>query len=227
MEKDTIIGGSDGPTAVAVIKKNSKLTLRQKLEKFRYKIKRAYVERTIKANSHTLDEVMDYIVNVHGFAEIVNNEVRQEYEEMRVSLILQYAPELLGEYATMPRLKSESKEDIQEHIKQFQVRQQMAREIPVAEFDIDFHKFQISFGDINDNMYITVEKRFAYIGGGASGNKKEIRKFHKIFKDVHRYYGVASEDIEKKSKRYEQVVRDLLRKNHAYYRKHQFMNDWT
>ena len=43
MGKDTIIGGADGPTAVFLIKKNSKLTLRQKLEKCRYKIKRNYV----------------------------------------------------------------------------------------------------------------------------------------------------------------------------------------
>ena len=211
MGKGAIIGGADGPTAVAVIKKNPKLTLRQKIEKCRYKIKRAYVEKTIKANSHTLDEVIDYIVNVHGFSEIVNDEVHQEYEELRASFILQYAPELLDEYATMPKLKSESKEDIQAHIKQFQVRQQMAREIPTTEFDIDFHKFQIAFDDINDNMYITIEKRFAYIGGGASGNKKEMRRFQRIFRDVHRYYGVTSEDIEKKSKRYEQVVRALTR----------------
>lgn len=206
-----IIRGADGPTAVSVIKRNSKLTLKQKIGKFKYKLKRAYVEATIKAKSHSIDEVMDYIVNVHGFAEIVNDEVRQEYEEMRASFILQYAPELLGEYATMPRLKSESKEDIQAHIKQFQIRQQKAMEIPVEEFDIDFHKFRISFGDINDNMYITVEKRFAYIGGGASGNKKEMRKFQRIYRDVHRYYGVTSEDIENKSKRYEQVVRALTR----------------
>lgn len=208
---DAIIGGSDGPTAVAVIKKNSQLSLRQKLEKFRYKIKRAYVERTIKANSHTIDEVMDYITDVHEFVEIRDNEVRQEYEELRASFILQYAPELLGEYATMPRLKSELKEDIQAHIKQFQIRQQMAMEIPATEFDIDFHKFQISFGDINNNMYITIEKRFAYIGGGASGNKKEVRRFQRIYRDVYKYYGVDSEDIEKKSKRYEQVVRALIR----------------
>ena len=206
-----IIRGADGPTAVSVIKRNSKRTLKQKIEKFKYKLKRAYVEATIKPKSHSIEEVIDYIINVHGFVEIVNDEVQQEYEEMRASFILQYAPELLGEYATMPRLKSESKEDIQAHIKQFQIRQQKAMEIPVEEFDIDFHKFQISFGDINDNMYITVEKRFTYIGGGASGNKKEMRKFQRIFKDVHRYYGVTSEDIENKSKRYEQVVRALTR----------------
>ena len=130
---------------------------------------------------------------------------------MRASFIMQYAPELLGEYATMPRLKSESKEDIEEHIKQFQVRQQRAMEVPISEFDIDFHKFQISHEDINDNMYIIVEKRFAYIGGGVSGDKKVMRRFHRIFKDVHRYYGVTAEDIKNKSKRYEQVIRALSR----------------
>ena len=46
-----IIRGADGTTAVSVIKRNSKLTLKQKIGKFKYKLKRAYVERTIKANS--------------------------------------------------------------------------------------------------------------------------------------------------------------------------------
>ena len=207
----TMIGKSDGPTAVTVIKRNSKLTWKQKLEKCKYKIKRAYVEHTIKAKGHSLDEVIDYIVNVHGFVELDNDKVRFERDELRSSFIMQYAPELLGEYATMPRLKSESKEDIEEHIKQFQARQQRAMEVPVSEFEIDFHKFQISFEDINDNMYISVEKRFAYIGGGVSGDKKVMRRFHRIFKDVYRYYGVTAEDIENKSKRYEQVIRALTR----------------
>lgn len=202
----TIIGGADGPTSVFVIKKNPKLTLRQKMEKLKYKIKRTYVERTLRTESHTLDEVIEYIVNVHGLVEVKNDEVCQEYKEMRASFIMQYAPELLGEYATMPQLKSESQEDILAHIKQFEERQQRAMEIPTAEFDIDFHKFQLSFEDINDNLNITIEKRFAYIGGGASGDKKLMKRFQRIYKDVYRYYGVTKEDIEKKSKRYEDVV---------------------
>ena len=111
----------------------------------------------------------------------------------------------------MSQLKSESKEDIQAHIREFQERQQRATEIPIEKFDIDFHKFQISFENINDNMYIILEKRFACIGGGVSGDKKVMRRFHRIFKDVHRYYGVTAEDIKNKSKRYEQVIRALSR----------------
>ena len=111
----------------------------------------------------------------------------------------------------MPQLKSESKEDILAHIEQFQVRQQKAMEIPIAQFDINFHKFQMPFDDINDNMHIIIEKRFAYIGGGVSGNKKIVRKFQRIFKEIHKYYGVTSEDIEKKTKRYEELARALVR----------------
>lgn len=208
MRKDTIIGGADGPTSVFLIQKNSKLTLRQKFEKLKYKIKRDYVEKTIKANSHSLDEVMDYIESVLGFVEIKDE---QEYNEMRASFIMQYEPELLGEYSKMPQLKSESIEDIKEHIKQIEVRKQKAMEIPITEFDIDFHKFQISSKDVNDNIYIVIEKRFSYIGGGVSGNKKNIRRFQRIFKEIYRYYGVTREDIEKKSKRYEELVRAMIR----------------
>ena len=204
------IGGSNGPTSVLLINRKAKLTLRQKISKCKYNIKRAYVEKTLKAGSHSMDEVAEYIVNTHGFTELDHEEVFQEYSEMRAAFIMQYAPELLGEYAEMPRLKSESQKDIQEHIRQFQLRQQKAQEIPVAEFDIDFHRFRICGDDINDNMYITVEKRFSYIGGGVSGNKKMMRKFRRIYKDVYRYYGITSEDIENKSKRYEQVVRALV-----------------
>lgn len=202
---------SDGPTSVTIIKKNQKLALRQKIQKSIYNIKKSHVERTIKAEGHTLDEVMEYIVTKYGFVEVNNEDVNLEYNEMRVSFIMQYAPELLGEYATMPKLKSGSKEDIQAHINLFRERQRMAMDIPVSEFDIDFHRFELSFDDINDNMNIIVEKRFAYIGGGASGNKKIVKKFNRIFKDVYRYYGVTSVDIEKKSKRYEEVVRTLSR----------------
>lgn len=73
-----MIGKPDGPTAVTVIKRESKLTWKQKLEKCKYKIKRAYVEHTIKAKSHSLDEVIDYIIDVHGFVELDNDEVRFE-----------------------------------------------------------------------------------------------------------------------------------------------------
>ena len=216
MEKNasavSVIGGADGPTSVCLIKRNQKLTWKQKFRKFLYDRKKARVERTLKPGGHTLDEVMEYLVKVHGFVELNKEEIKEEYNEMRASCLLQYAPELLGEYAILPSLQSESQEDVMAYFMQAQERVQKAKEVPVAEFDIDFHKFQISFDDINDNIHFLIEKRFGYIGGGASGNKKIVKRFQQLDKDIHRYYGVTEEDIKTKSKRYEDVVRALCRK---------------
>lgn len=208
----SVIGKPDGVTSVCLIKRDAKLTWEQKLQKFRYQIKRAYVERTLKPGAHTMDEVMEYIVNVHGFTKLGFDEIKEEYNEMRASFLIQHAPELLGEYATLPKLKSESQEDLWAYVKLAEKRTEKAKGIPATEFDIDFHKFRISFEDINDNIHILIEKRFGYIGGGASGNKKILKRFHRIYKDVYRYYGVTEEDIRNKTKRYEEVVRTLSRK---------------
>ena len=205
----SVIGGADGPTSVFLIKKNQKLTWQQKLQKLRNKIKRTYVKKTLSPESHTLDEVMDYIVNIHGFVELSKDEIKEEYCQMRASFLMQYAPELLGEYAKMPQLKSESPEDIKAHLAQFQEREKKAQEIPTADFDIEFRKFQLPFEDRNNHIHIDVESRFGYIGGGASGDKKVVKKFRRIYKDVYRYYGVTKEDIESESKRYKDVIQTL------------------
>jgi len=207
----SVIGGAEGPTSVFVVKKNSKLTLRQKIERIKNKIKRNYIEKTLKPQSHNLDEVIEYIVNKYGFIELDKNsdEIKEEYNQMRASFIMQYAPELLGEYAATPQLKSESQEDVRTHLEQIQERMQKALVIPSTDFDIDYHKFKKECGDINDNMHIIIEKRFEYIGGGASGNKKVTKKFRHIYRDIYRYYGVTDEDIRLKSERYKDVVRTL------------------
>ncbi len=207
----SIIGGADGPTSVFLLKRNSKLKLKHRLKRFKHKIRRAHIEKTLKSESHTIDEVMEYIVNTHGFIELDKNsdEVIEEYNEIRASFIMQYAPELLEEYAVMPQLKSESQEAVHAHFEQIQKRMQKALEIPVTEFDIDFHKYKKSLDDKNDNMHIVIEKNYAYIGGGVSGDKKIVKRYQHIYKDVYRYYGVTTEDIRIKSKRYKEVVRTL------------------
>lgn len=207
----SVIGGADGPTSIFLMKKNAKLTLRQKMQRTKNKIRRFYVEKTLSCESHSLDEVMEYIVNKYGFIEVNRDaeEAAEEYQQMRASCIIQYAPELLGESRACPKCKSESPKDVAAYIRQSEERMKKAMEIPSAEFDIDFHKFQKAFADINDNMHIVIEKKYAYIGGGASGSKKVMKRFHKIYKDVYSYYGVTKEDKISKSERYKDVVRTL------------------
>lgn len=209
----SIIGGADGPTSVFAVKRNAKLTIKQKIARWIYNRKKAYIERTLKPESHTIDEVMECLVKKYGFVELDadSDEVREDYHQKRASFIIQYAPELLGEYATIPPLKSESPEDVQAHLALVQERMQKASEIPTSMFDIEFHKFKKTFDDINDNIHIVVEKKYAYIGGSAGGSEKVIKKFHYIYKEIFKYYGVTKEDISQKTERYKDVVRALSR----------------
>ncbi len=204
----SVIRGADGPTSVFLLKRNQKLTLRQKFERWKNSIKKAHIEKTLKPGSHTLDEVMEYIVDKYGFEKVENDSY--EYNQMRASCIIQDNPELLGEYSERLQLKGESPEDIQLFLRQTEERTKRALEIPTTVYDIDFHKFQKNFTDINDNVHIIIEKNHSYIGGGASGSKRVIKKFRRIYKDVYRYYGVTQEDINNKSQRYTDVVRGLM-----------------
>ena len=159
-------------------------------------------------STHYKSRITSSIQKQYGFREVVGEQagVLYEYEEMRASFMMTHAPELLGEYAKYPELKGHSEEEIREFMEQIEARKEMAKKVPKEKFDIDFHKFEKKMGD--NEMHIIIEKKYEHISGGASG-KKTIKKFHKIFKDIYRYYGVTQEDIDQKTKRYETLIRRL------------------
>ena len=206
----TRIEGSDGPTAVFVTGKSErKISLKHRIQRFINKSRRAYIEKNIKADAHTLDQVCEYIVNVLGYREIDSNqpEYQEEYNEMRASYILQYKPEILGKLANVPDLTDHTEEAIKEYLELMKSRQEAAKEIRTEIFDIDFHKFIKVDGD--NEAHFIIEKTKDYIGGGASGNTETVRRHNREFKQVYRYYGVSQEDIDKKTERYEEVIRML------------------
>lgn len=209
-EKITKIQGSDGPTAVFIAgKNNGKISLKHRIQRFINRTRRAYIEKTIKADAHTLDEVCEYIVSVLGYNELNPNqpEYQEDYNELRASYILQYKPELLGDLAYIPDLTEHTEEAIIEYLEKMKLRQELAKGISKDEFDIDFHKFVKQNGD--NEAHFIIEKSRNYIGGGASGNTKTLRKHNCEFKQVYRYYGVSQDDIDSKSERFNDVVRTL------------------
>ena len=201
----------DGATSYFVLSRDQKLTLKQRIQKTRFQLKRKWIEKHIAAEGHTMDEVCKYVQEKYGFREVTGKSagIQYEYEEMRTSFMITHAPELLGEYAKHPELKGHSEEEIREFMAQVEVRKEVTRNVPKDKFDIDFHKYEKKMGDTQ--MHIIIEKKYDYIGGGASG-KKTIKEFDKVFKDVYRYYGVTKEDIVNKTKRYDMVVRTLARR---------------
>ena len=205
-----IIGGADGPTAVFTA--DRKIPLKQRIRRAWFDFKRRQVAKRIKPEPHTMEEVMQYLQSRYGFTEMDKDseEYIREYQEMRCSSILQYAPELLGEYATPPELTSRDEEGIRKFQSELEKRQQHAAEIPKETFDIEYFVFEQKNKD--GKMQICFEKRFGYIGANASGTKKYMKSFSKIYRDVYRYYGVTQEDIDSESRRYKELVNCLARK---------------
>jgi len=205
----TVIGSNDGPTSVFIAGESHKPNLKQQLQKKCFDLSKKWHALWIKPGTHTMEEVAEYIRKKYDFVEVSRESKKYQhlYQELRSSFILQYEPQLLGEYATLPELKSQNAEDVKVFLEQMRLRQEKAREVPEELFSLDYYYFEKQVKDLH--MEIQLESQFDYIGGGTSG--KRISKFHKIYKDVYKYYGVSEDDIKNDTKRYQNLVRTLAR----------------
>lgn len=206
------IGKPDGPTGYFILGgKNSKPTIKQRFQKWRFVKRKARVAKKITANPHTLDEVSEYIKTKLGFEELrqTSKVYQHEYQEMRAGFLMQHMPELLGDLQERPQLKGESEEDIRNFMDAVELRKQAAYQVPKEAFDIELRMFKKKMDD--SEFHVLIEKKYEHIGGGASGSTKVVNRFRKVYGDIYRYYGVSEKDIAEKSKRYEDYLRQLAR----------------
>ena len=205
----SIIGGSDGPTSIFLAGR-SKRTLKQKLQRWFYALRKKWCALWIKPGAHSMEEVVCYAKEHYGFTELSkeDKEYIRQYEELRTSFILMHRPELLGNYTEIPRLLSADEAGLREFQRQLELRKEMAREISEEEFSIDFYVLQNT--DKKGKMELILEGRFGSISGSWSSRRKgHSRQFKRIYRDIHRYYGVTKEDIAGKTERYQELVRIL------------------
>lgn len=209
----SIIGGHDGPSSVFIGSKQ-KLSLLQKVHRAEFKFRKSWYENHITEGSHTMEEVRRYIKNIYGFNEVdrQSQEYQAGYIQLRASFILQYEPELLGKYAERPQFKfnRRDEEEIKSFIEQNNLRQQEAEAVWREVFDIDFHIYKKEFNDVCMKFFL--ESKYGYIGGGVIGNKVYHKKYNKMYRDIYRYYGITKEDINNRTKRYENLIRTLARR---------------
>ncbi len=206
----SVIGKTDGSTSYFLIGDKQKKTVKQKMQKCMYEIRKSIVERHIKAAGHSIEEVGNYIKDVYGFVEInqSTDEFQTEYKQMRASCIVLYAPELLGTLATYPELAGEDANDIKNFMDQMELRRKAAENISRELFDIDLHIFEKKEADLR--MRFIMESKYDYIGASASGGSKlMLKKYREIYRSIYRYYGVTQEDIDKKTNRYKEVIKSL------------------
>ena len=205
----SIIGGADGPTSIFIAGRAQKRPLKVRIRSILYRFKRKRAEKKVVAGEHTLDELVQYAKNSYNLIETNSSERKyiEQQNNLKESLILQHKPEILGEMKDIPKPNIYNEKSIREYLYKIEARREMIAEMPDNVIPMNFHLYEIRIGD--DSLEMNIDYIWNIFGISYSGNKKVMKQFEKISKDLYIYYGVSEDDIKKKTERYLSLVTAL------------------
>ena len=122
-------------------------------------------------------------------------------------MILQHKPEILGEMKDIPKPNIYNEKSIREYLCKIEARREMIAEMPDNVIPMNFHLYEIRIGD--DSLEMNIDYIWNIFAISYSGNKKVMKQFQKISKDLYIFYGVSEDDIKKKTERYLSLVTAL------------------
>lgn len=67
----SIIGGADGPTSIFIAGRTRKKPLKVRIRNIIYRYRRKIVEKKVVADSHTLDELVQYAMNTYNLIDLL------------------------------------------------------------------------------------------------------------------------------------------------------------
>ena len=202
----SIIGGADGPTSIFIAGRAQKRPLKVRIRSILYRFKRKRAEKKVVAGEHTLDELVQYAKNSYNLIETNSSERKyiEQQNNLKESLILQHKPEILGEMKDIPKPNIYNEKSIREYLYKIEARREMIAEMPDNVIPMKFHLYEIRIGD--DSLEMDIDYIWNIFAISYSGNKKVMKQFQKISKDLYIFYGVNEDDIKKKTERYLSLV---------------------
>ena len=205
----SIIGGADGPTSIFIAGRAQKRPLKVRIRSILYRFKRKIAEKKVVAGEHTLDELVQYAKNSYNLIETNSSERKyiEQQNNLKESLILQHKPEILGEMKDIPKPNIYNEKSIREYLYKIEARREMIAEMPDNVIPMKFHLYEIRIGD--DSLEMNIDSIWNILAISYSGNKKVMKQFQKISKDLYIFYGVSEDDIKKKTERYLSLVTAL------------------
>ena len=205
----SIIGGADGPTSIFIAGRAQKRPLKVRIRSILYRFKRKRAEKKVVAGEHTLDELVQYAKNSYNLIETNSSERKyiEQQNNLKESLILQHKPEILGEMKDIPKPNIYNEKSIREYLYKIEARSEMIAELPDNVIPMNFHLYEIRIGD--DSLEMNIDYIWNIFVISYSGNKKVMKQFQKISKDLYIFYGVSEDDIKKKTERYLSLVTAL------------------
>ena len=205
----SIIGGADGPTSIFIAGRAQKRPLKVRIRSILYRFKRKRAEKKVVAGEHTLDELVQYAKNSYNLIETNSSERKyiEQQNNLKESLILQHKPEILGEMKDIPKPNIYNEKSIREYLYKIEARREMIAQMPDNVIPMNFHLYEIRIGD--DSLEMNIDYIWNIFAISYSGNKKVMKQFQKISKDLYIFYGVSEDDIKKKTERYLSLVTAL------------------
>lgn len=205
----SIIGGADGSTSIFIAGRAQKRPLKVRIRSILYRFKRKIAEKKVVAGEHTLDELVQYAKNSYNLIETNSSERKyiEQQNNLKESLILQHKPEILGEMKDIPKPNIYNEKSIREYLCKIEARREMIAEMPDNVTPMKFHLYEIRIGD--DSLEMDIDYIWNIFAISYSGNKKVMKQFQKISKDLYIFYGVSEDDIKKKTERYLSLVTAL------------------
>ena len=202
----SIIGGADGPTSIFIAGRAQKRPLKVRIRSILYRFKRKRAEKKVVAGEHTLDELVQYAKNSYNLIETNSSERKyiEQQNNLKESLILQHKPEILGEMKDIPKPNIYNEKSIREYLYKIEARREMIAEMPDNVIPMNFHLYEIRIGD--DSLEMNIDYIWNIFAISYSGNKKVMKQFQKISKDLYIFYAVSEDDIKKKTERYLSLV---------------------
>lgn len=202
----SIIGGADGPTSIFIADSPRKKPLKVRIRNMICRYRNETVEKKVTAGTHTLDELVQYAMNRHNLIE--TDPAAEKYIEKRKNLkerlVLQHKPDLLGEMKDIPKPDISNEEFVREFSREIKARSKTIADIPDSVFPMNYRLYEIRVG--NDYLEMEIEDIWNIFSISYSGDKRVMKRFRKIAKDLYLYYGVSEEDIKNKTERYRSLV---------------------
>ncbi len=209
----TIIGSADGPTSVFIVgQKNGKshIPWKHKIKQFFYGKKRQKIISQIKADPHTLDELVEYLKANYYVKELTEADVRylRQRKNCKAALVQRYRSDLLGEEMKMECPKSDSPEDIKIWLDKVNSVEEKAAAVPEELFPLDYHLYTIEYLDYGE-LHLEIEEVHQFMAISYTARSKKCKYMNKVAKDIYLYYGVSEEDIANKTERFNMLVMEL------------------
>lgn len=209
----SIIGGSDGPTSVFIAGKSGNIFRRMRNEVRRniHRRKKKKILSNLKAEPHSLYEVVSYIKEKYGAVELSKEEriVQESYKCMKSALVNKLQPDLLGknpmEYCPDDFSDRDAVLRFLEISREFNEK---AANIPDDIFPMDYHYYMIEQEGIG-SLNFEVDFTHDFMGAGYTSKKGKRKFMDKIMKDIYLYYGVTADDIKNNSERLQSLLATL------------------